>query len=130
MAISHKEIVVPDDRFATPLFRPPVEGNEFAENIVTPDPEVGGLSFELEVLRGFPDGREGEEGAALPNFGPAVNANMGFNPGSFPDSDVLSYDAVRPDLNIVSDLGVGMDDTCTVDHREKSFNSVKCVRHQ
>ena len=109
VAVSHDEIVVPDDGDAVPPSRAAIQTDELPENVIVADLQIGGLALVLEVLRIGPYGAVAVEMAPRANSGPAVNVNVGIqnaagsNRGVRTDYAVGAYVGIGGDLTRIAD---------------------------
>ena len=87
------------------------------KHVVIADLDPGGLSLVRVILGLAADDREGMNDVVLAQCRMAEQADMGDQPRAPADLDVGSDHAIRPDLDIVGDVGTGVNAGSVCDHR-------------
>ena len=87
-----------------------VDGDVFAEGIAVADVRARHAALPFQVLRFQPDAGEGENFVFLSQLRMAVNHNMRMELAFAAERHVFADNAVRPDVAIVADRALGMDD--------------------
>jgi hypothetical protein len=76
------------------------------------DDDLGRFAPIPEVLRGSANRGKGMHFVPLTNLRPSADSHMRQQSASFAYRDMLTDQAERPDLHVISEVGLGMDNRC------------------
>ena len=100
MAVSHKEVVVPEGRDSAPSSCAAIDRNTLAKQIPAAYPQRGHLPLVFEILGVAPDRGEAIESAGLADRRPSLDMDVRLE-NRFPaDLDVRADDAIGADADI------------------------------
>src|SRR5438552_391115 len=122
VAVSHKEVAVPDRRQPSAAFCSTIYRDEFPEDIPSTDMETRDFPLVLEILGIGSDGPEAVKPTRLSDRGPALDLNMGLQSASLANPNLRSNNTIRSDLDIRPDLRSAIDDS-----RGMNFHSLSRV---
>ena len=106
VGVGHEIAVVADPGQAAALDRPPVDGDEFAEDVPVADPDPGLLALVADVLGLGPDRGERGEPVVGADLGPAADEDVGLEDRVRADRDILADDAARADPDALVQPGL------------------------
>ncbi len=113
MRISHKEIIIPDARHASPIDRPAIDGHEFTDNIVLTDLKKSHFpTLVFFILRIIPDGSMRENTAILADLCPSRNSHVSADLNTIGQTDISLNNNIRADNNIIPECCLETDHRC------------------
>ena len=117
MDVGHQVVVRSDPGEPSFLIAAAVDGDCLAEDVVIADLDARGLPLVRVILGLAADDRKRMNDVVLSQGRVADQADMCDQPRAPADLDVGPDHAVRPDLDIVGDLGAGIDARGVRNHR-------------
>ena len=105
-----------------------MDGNIFPEGVPVPDLNRGWVSAVLQVLATGPNAAEWIKFVVSSNPDGALDHEMGVEPGAVTDLDVVTNNAVRADLYLGSDFGLGGDNGGRMNHDGAAEAAAKATR--
>ena len=111
VAVSHKQVVVPNRSKPSAAFCSAIYRDEFTEDIPSTDMEMRDFPLVLEILGIASDAPEAVKPTNLADRCPALDVNMGLQDTSLANPNLRSNNTVRSDLDIRPDLRSAIDDS-------------------
>src|SRR5262249_29243822 len=113
--VAHEQVAITDSGHAATAVRAAVDGDELAEDVLTPDRQPRLLASILQILRRLTDRREWIDLAVVADVGPPLDDRRGADAAVRADPRVRADDRVRTDAGARADLGAGMNERAWID---------------